>query len=236
MGLDLWAAIAQLVPVLALALVVEVRTFARQVRNKRVFMKSRRQRTFFALSSLASGILLLATLSLALAALSTETPFSPTIRMLAILALSFTFGAIVGNPLVVLLAAMTSDVRSDHRYRVIRRGHQHDLDDARRFISDSERRLRARWLEEMTDFTRNYTRAMAVARELMGNTDHESAEQQATAFRYIADLDAWLVEANARRAESKRLLTEGHELVRRYTEVDPFDVKPHLASLRLLID
>lgn len=113
--------VAQTVPVVALALVLETRAFARQVRSKQAFAAMRTERIYFVASTTLAAALLVVTLVISLGALQSETPYPEVFSSIAMYFLAFSFGAVVINPLVALLPALTSDVRADRKLAAARR-------------------------------------------------------------------------------------------------------------------
>lgn len=233
---DFWAVIAQTAPVLALALVIEARAFARQVTQTDDYASSRIQRVIFVVISALAGLGLVGAFAISLSALFNGDAGVLAAR-LAMWSLSFAFGAVVLNPLLPLLLAMVSDLRAAHVESWIAtqsRRREIKMQDA---VEWGERITRDRTIEDLSKQAELYTDVMRFIRVHRFDSDAATVKRVNAAHAYLDELDKWRVQFDKRRARTRAMLEQGREMIRSSkAENASIDMAPYMKALQALID
>lgn len=130
---DFWAVSAQVVPVLALAQVIEVRAFARQMTSKKKkFHASIWQRAAFVVYAVFVAALLVISFAIAVSALATGDA-GPRQASIIVYSLSVAMGLVIVTPLLAVLGGLVGDVPSRVR---LWRGERR-IEAARRLLADT---------------------------------------------------------------------------------------------------
>lgn|GEM_PF-2721188 len=235
--MEFWAVVAQTVPVIALALVVEVRAFGRQVRGTRTFAATKPQRRYFVISTTVAAALLIVTFVLSLGALQEVIEYHVAFTYVAMYSLAFCLGAVVINPLVALLPALTSDIRADRKLERERKRNLRARTTLTTAIEWAEAIRRRRNLDQLTEFADNYTRVLAFIRRTERDPDPGDREKLKVALDYLAELDAWKSNFDREQVEGRDLIAEGREmLIDLRSEGASVDIAPYVKELRRLVD
>ncbi|MFG6502514.1 hypothetical protein [Microbacterium sp. P05] len=228
MNPDFWPVVAQVVPVLALALVIEVRAFARQVTKKGRFETSLLDRIVFVILSVTCAALLVTTFAFALGALlaGEESRASPE---WAVNSLAFSVGLVVLNPLIPLVHALVADVYPRARvYRSQRRAARaaRELRDALEYAA---RLSRTRFIVRRVELADRYVETM----RMLSRADSGSATQRqrgvAILESYLSKLDDYRLSLDRDKESATELLQGGYRLLEEH-EASPQGID--LTSIR----
>lgn len=158
-----WATIAQICPVLGLALVIEGRALIVRSRKKSQYERLRFDRATYVVSALLAALALVAALAIALQALRRERDLDE-LAYPASLAVMFALGVVVLTPLTPMLIWTIADEyrrgRAVRRRRWVRRRREALLER----ISETERDERSAWLELLIETADVYTTGMRMYR------------------------------------------------------------------------
>lgn len=234
--LDFWAVIAQTAPVLALALVIEARAFARQVTRQDDFAASRVQRVIFVVISAIAGLGLLSAFTLSLSTLLYGDPGDLAAR-LAMWSLTFAFGAVVLNPLVPLLLAMVIDLRAAHVESWMRKQSRRREVQMQDVVEWGERVTRERVIADLSKQAVAYSDVMGFIRVNRRNQDPETLRRIGKANDYLDELDEWRLGFDEHLFKTRAMLSEGREMIRESSSEElRIDMAPFMERLQALID
>ncbi|WP_417564138.1 hypothetical protein [Microbacterium sp.] len=245
---EYWSAVAQVSPVLALALVLEARAFAHRVHSRKRFAASRNERAAFVSSAGAAAVGLTLSFIFAMGALlsrsdsSHRTPWDIITLGIALIALPYAFSVVVAIPLLELNRALRADVRAnDKTSRLVSRLHR-KIEKSEAGLNTADRELRAERLNSLIELSSDYVQLSRLEEALRNSSNPMSASERRAAFTQtgqsferletrrtvLTELREWV---DSEIAQARATVNEGRDLLAPIPE-DKFEVyRKRLASL-----
>lgn len=182
-----WSVVAQVAPVIALALVLEVRGFARRSARDAPDTEGGWTRGTFVVFALLSAVGLVVAFAVAIGALANGRA-AYSMDWLVFCALGISFGFVALNPILPILSVLTRDVASRIRLISLRRFDRWITGRLDRQIAYVDRVMRDKRLDHLIEYADLYTTAHSVTRRATRAGDASSA---AIASSYLQELEDW---------------------------------------------
>lgn len=233
---DFWPVVAQTVPVLTLALVIEARAFARRVARDDGESIGRVFRVYFAISTLAVAIALTVAFAVAMTILARGQSNEIWVSI-ALYTLAPAISLVVLNPLIPLFDSVLGEVRHavyDHRLEKRRQAQLLDLD---KMINEGETAYREKSAASMANFSGNFVAALRITRVHRGSSDLREMRLVSKMHAYLTDQERAFRELQDYRADFRSHLQTARDF-RAEVDSDRYQVDKsyYLKPLRDMID
>jgi len=233
---NFWPVVAQTVPVLALALVIEARAFARRVARDDGESVGRVFRVYFAISTLAIAIALTVAFAVAMTILARGQSNEIWVSV-ALYTLAPAISLVVLNPLIPLFDSVLGEVRHavyDHRLEKRRQAQLLDLD---KMINEGETAYRQKSAASMANFSGNFVAALRITRVHRGSSDLRKMRLVSKMHAYLTDQEKAFRELQDYRADFRGHLQTARDF-RAEVDSDRYQVDKsyYLKPLRDMID
>lgn len=160
---NFWPVVAQTVPVLALALVIEARAFARRVAQDDGESVGRIARLYFAVSTLAVAIALTVAFAMAMTVLARGQSNEVWVNV-AFYSLAPAIAAVVLNPLVPLFDSLIGEMLHAFSGRRLEKRRQAQLSNLDAMLQEGEAAYRRKSAASMASFAENFIPALRITR------------------------------------------------------------------------
>jgi hypothetical protein len=184
--------VVQVIPVLALALVIEVRVFVRQMsrRKKKKYLAALSERVTFVVMTFVTVAALVVALAIALPALrSGRSEFGG--EFFVVCCLTFAFGFVVLSPVLAMSRALLADVKP--RYELWRGDQKIEAANTElaRLVVETERGFRSRRLMQRSELAKRYVSCYQALTLVRHDGSRQSQEEGRELIAYLTDLDDW---------------------------------------------